>query len=107
MMSGGVTDSRNGEPCLHLVLSARPDAWEDCSRHSQAGDTAVLADDGVMLLCDPEAVTGQSQATVVCLGADLEARGLAGIAQQHGVGVIDDAALVQLVCAHTHCLSWK
>lgn len=94
--------------CLHLVLRASGEVLDDCLACSGKGDSIVLLDTAVTLLALPGAGRWSSTGgTLYFLEADLLAHGLGQLAGNPGLVRLDDMGLVQLVCRHDHCLSWK
>ena len=94
-------------PCLHLLAGAAPETLEACLAHAAAGDTVFFIDAGVLQLL--RAGSGGLDSPGVELlfaGTDLAAHGLAELARQAQVGVVDDAGFCTLLRAHAHCLTW-
>ncbi len=76
---------------------------ESCQRALQAGDTLLLIEDGVYwslpgLPCGLEL---PPQVQLCALEADLQARGIASLAQP-----VDDAGFVDLCLCHERIVSW-
>ncbi|HLF29964.1 MAG TPA: DsrH/TusB family sulfur metabolism protein [Xanthomonadales bacterium] len=101
-------DSETSESCLHLVMNANPLALDECRTCCGMADSIVLMNTAVTLLAGPSSLE-QSDMPVpmFCLAADVHAHGLAGVCAERGVPLLDDEGLVDLVCQHRHCLSWK
>ena len=107
--------SRRGEgenspeiTCLHLVLRASADVLAECLACVGENDSVALVDAAVGLPGRPDfAARLQGRVKVYCLEADLLARGLGVLAGTAGLETIDDQGLIQLICQHDHCLSWK
>lgn len=105
-MSGAAGSPAAPGSCLHLVVGAGVEALDDCLLHSQARDTLLFLDAGVLhLLRDASApVVGLAEAHFAA--ADLQAHGLLDLARRSGVSVIDDAGFCELLRRHPHCLTW-
>jgi len=94
--------------CLHLVLRSSGEVMDECLACIGKGDSIVLMDTAVSALARPGGNRWLSAGVrVYCLNADLLAHGLGNSSGNPGVEEIDDLGLVQLVCLHGHCLSWK
>lgn len=94
--------------CLHLVMSSGESALEDCMACSQAGDTILLMNTAVTWLIRPSALHQVGEAVeVCCLDADVRAHGLGAVVNAGSMNCVNDRGLVDLVCRHQHCLSWK
>ncbi|MGH8034005.1 MAG: DsrH/TusB family sulfur metabolism protein, partial [Lysobacterales bacterium] len=97
-----------GESCLHLVMHANRNAWDNCQACCGPGDTIVLMNTAVTLMAGPLAINpSEVPIPVFCLAADVRAHGLHEHLAGRNVTMIDDHGLVRLVCLHRHCLSWK
>lgn len=94
--------------CLHLILRSSGDVMDDCLPCIGRGDCIVLMDTAVNELARPGGNRWLAAGVpVYCLEADLLAHGLVQAAVNSGMERVDDLGLVQLVCRHVHCLSWK
>ena len=92
--------------CLHLVLSHRRRALENCLAVFRDGDTLLFLDAGVLHL--PALAAGAAEIQeAVFMTADLQARGLHDAAVTCGFNVTDDEGFAGLLSGHDHCLSWK
>ena len=104
-MDSGQTRSSS---CLHLVVGPGASALETCSAHYSAGDDVIFLDAGVMHLYERGAKTETIFAGAAYFSeADLEARGLAGLARKSGVRLANESDFLRLLRQHDHCLSWK
>ena len=97
----------NNKTCLHLVATAHMEAMERCSALFARGDAVVFLDSGVMHLADPERVFQSLFADCHFLEPDLEARGLARVAEETGAQTITDSEFVALLKHHQACITWK
>ncbi len=103
-MSGGVENSS----CLHLVARSSGDALERCLALCSEHDELLFIDDAVMFLVSGlENTLPGELAAPLFLRADLEARGLAGIAAETGARTATDAEFAALLRKHGRCLTWK
>ncbi|MSQ98411.1 MAG: hypothetical protein EXR85_03815 [Xanthomonadales bacterium] len=94
--------------CLHLILRSSGDVMDECLACIGKGDCIVLMDAAVSALARPGVNRWLSAGVrVYCLEADLLAHGLGKSPGVQGVERVDDLGLVELVCRHGHCLSWK
>ena len=93
--------------CLHLLLSADHDAIEDCLRAADQDDTVLILADGVMALLHTPLTRFPDGCGVLFSAPDLEARGLAAVAAERDIGVVEDVGITTLLADHRHCLSWK
>jgi sulfur relay protein TusB/DsrH len=94
--------------CLHLVMRSNADLLDQCLACVGENDSVVLMDAGVGLVGRPDfAAWLPGRGSVYCLQADLLARGLGELSISPGLETISDQGLIQLVCQHDHCLSWK
>lgn len=94
--------------CLHLVMSSSESALADCMACSQSGDTILLMNTAVTWLIRPAVLRRVRDAVVVCcLDADVYAHGLGALVNASSMNCVNDRGLVDLVCRHQHCLSWK
>lgn len=104
----GLDNNKTGnKTCLHLVATSHIEAMERCAAQFAGGDAVVFLDDGVMHLADPERVFQSLFADCHFLEPDLEARGLARVAEEVGVQTITDSEFVALLKHHQACLTWK
>lgn len=89
-----------------MLMSMDSGPAEECGACSTKADTLVLLADAVMCL---GATSGWERPSfagrVVVSEADLRARGLPAAAA-NGLELVDDEAVVALIEAHRHCLSW-
>ncbi len=94
--------------CLHLVLGTGVEALDACATCCEPQDFILFLDVGVMHLLEarmnPAAAVAKSTGFAT---ADLEARGLIGLARELGIRLVSDAEFALLVKDHDHCLSWK
>lgn len=88
---------------LHLILTARAEAWAQCSLVRQPGDMVLFLDEGVLRFDD----AGWSGSGLMYSRADLDARGLLQAAKSVSLPLFDDADFPGLLSRHAHCLSWK
>jgi sulfur relay protein TusB/DsrH len=94
--------------CLHLVLRSSGELLDECMAWTGANDSIVLLDTAVNLLARPDLATWfPADVPVYCHEADLLAQGLGKVANFPGIAPVDDLGLIELVCRHGHCLSWK
>lgn len=94
--------------CLHLVAKSSPEALELCLAHFIEGDTVLFIDDGVMVLAGkPKTRLEPFLANAVYLQEDLDARGLAGLADQSGARRANDSDFLELLQQHDLCATWK
>lgn len=94
--------------CLHLILRSSGNALDECLACIGEGDSVVLMDTAVSALARPGAGRWLSAGVrMYCLEADLLAHGLGKAPGIQGVERVDDRGLVELICRHGHCLSWK
>lgn len=96
-------------PRLHLLLSPAASAWRDCCGQLADGDCLLLADRGVELLADPrrlEELANHSRIRLHALRDDVEARGLATLAEHPADLQLDAGQWIRLIVAHRHILSW-
>jgi len=94
--------------CLHLVLRCSGDVLDECLACIGEGDSVVLMDTAVSALARPGGNNWlPAGVRMYCLEADLRAHGLGKSPGIQGVERVDDRGLVELVCRHGHCLSWK
>ena len=93
---------------LHLVVSAGTGAFAACRARCAAGDSVLFLDDGVrqLVLAEPGKLLPPGVA-VYYAGPDLDARGLASVADGASVRVVKDEDFPALLESHGHCLSWK
>ena len=100
--------SRPENTCLHLILRSSGDVLDECLACIGKDDCIVLMDMAVDAVARPG---GNSWLTagvrVYCLEADMLAHGLGKLPGIEGMERVDDLGLVELVCRHGHCLSWK
>ena len=101
------TRTGNAENALHLVLSTGEGAFEACRKLCTAGDSVLFLDDGVRQLLLGEPGKRLPPGVAVYYGRpDLEARGLAGAAENSRVRMLEDAGFPALLKNHRHCMSW-
>jgi len=94
--------------CLHLILRSGRDLMDECLACIGKGDAIVLMNTAVSALARPDGNIWLSAGVrVYCLEADLLAHGLGKSPGIPGIERVDDLGLVQLVCRHGYCLSWK
>ena len=94
--------------CLHLVTRSSGDALERCQAVCAEQDEVLLIDDAVMrLVHEGEGFHATSPAALCFLRADLDARGLAAIADELGARVVTDQGFVEMLRKHESCLTWK
>ena len=94
--------------CLHLVASASEAARRDCLAQIRTGDRLVFIDAGVMHLLSHGEAGSHSWPDLCAFNLpDLEARGLAGLAQEMGVTTVDDRGVAAGMKAMQHCVTWK
>ena len=99
---------QNAESCLHLVLRDSKRALETCLKAVAPGDEVVLMSSAVLFLAESEIPPLSDLSCDVFLHlADVEAHGLVTMADARAFMQINDRQLVDLVCRHRHCLSWK
>jgi sulfur relay protein TusB/DsrH len=95
---------------LHLVLSADAGAWQDCAELCRRDDEILLADAGVGLLAQPDAVAGlvdgSGQGRVSALQSDVFARGLEACSSALEIALVTDSGWVDKVRSHARVLSW-
>ena len=98
--------------CLHLVVTASKQTLADCIDHFSSQDSIVFLDAGVLNLLGPkmdehmdENILNNTQCHFSL--EDLQARGLLPKAQALGVQIRDDKAVVRMLIAHEHCLTWQ
>ena len=93
---------------LHLLLSADPRAWRDCSAACTAQDCVVLLGEAVLLMPGVDRESGAGfDCRLAVSGPDAEARGLTADMAADGVDFVDDPGLVTLVATYDRCLSWR
>lgn len=103
-----MNSSGSDRRCLHLVARSSTEALELCLAHFVEGDTLLLIDDGVMLLAgEPGARFESLLMNAVYLREDLDARGLAGLAEQSGARKANDSDFLELLQRHDLCVTWK
>jgi len=92
--------------CLHLVARSSQDVIKRCEGFAGVQDEVLFLDDGVMCLCsdsgNPEVNAGSA-----FLSADLQARGLLGVARKLNVRIVSDQDFVAMLRQHDVCLTWK
>ena len=94
--------------CLHLILRSSANVLDECLACIGEGDSIVLMDTAVSALARPGGNRWlPAGVRMYCLEADLLAHGLGKSPGMEGVERVDDLRLVELVCRHGHCLSWK
>jgi sulfur relay protein TusB/DsrH len=94
--------------CLHLVLRSSGDVLDECLACIGPDDCIVLMDTAVSAMASPGGNRWLSAGVrVYCLEADLLAHGLGKSLVMEGMERVDDRELVELICRHGHCLSWK
>lgn len=93
---------------LHLLQHESRDALADLRAFCAAGDAVVLLCAGVLAMAR-EGFFDQLPPGVRVLAhaGDVAAQGLASLAGEQKVELIDDGALVRLVAAYPHCLTWR
>ena len=95
---------------LHLLMSSDPRAVRDCMSFAGEGESVLLVDRAVDLLCalGVGAVSEKrSEGLLFALRADVVAAGLEQRASKLEVGLLSDEDWVDLVCASERVLSWK
>jgi len=107
------TDQQPAEACLHQLLSNNQESLSDCLSHCGPEDLVVLLAEGVEQIV---LVTGSleqalrkasGEGRALALRADVQARALETVAAQMQMELIDEAAWVELIRSHQHCLSWR
>jgi len=94
--------------CLHLILRSNGEVMDECLACIGKGDSIVLMNAAVSALAMPGGNRWLSAGVrVYCVEADLLAHGLGKSPGIQGMERVDDLGLVELVCLHGHCLSWK
>ena len=103
-----MSSSAPARVCLHLVVTSSSDALEACLAHFRQGDTVLFIDEGVVWLATKPGARFDSLLTNAFFsGEDLDARGLAEIANQAGVNTVKDSDFPALLLRYTLCLTWK
>ena len=98
----------DNKACLHLLFSTEQNVLDSCKCACGAKDSIVLMDTAVTWLIQSEQVNFTAkEITFFCLKADVQAHGLSDLPDTTVVRPIDESELVELVCLHRHCLSWK
>jgi len=96
------------DDCLHLLLRSSAAALESCLAVAGPGDSIVLLGTAVFLLIEPGVWPESGQIPRVFLhSADIKAHGLDRFEQIAEFPTVSEQELVDLVCRHRHCLSWK
>lgn len=107
-MGDDVTDPAAVEGLLHLIVGSGREARVQCLAHAAPGDAVVYLDAGVLHLIDTEAASLCGAGISPHFStADLDAHGLAGLAREAGVQVVDDPGICELLAAKSHCLTWR
>ena len=103
-----MTDSLAVDGFLHLIVGSGREARMQCLAHAAPGDAVVYLDAGVLHLIDNGAASlGGAGISPRFSAADLDAHGLAGVAREAGVKVVDDPGICELLAAKSHCLTWR
>ena len=103
-----MSTAENRTPVLHLVQSVGTGGFAACRARCAAGDSVLFLDDGVrqLLLGEPGRLLPPGVA-VYYSQPDLQARGLASVADEARVRMLADGDFSALLESHAHCLSWK
>jgi len=101
-------ENRQGGASLHLLLRCSLPAWHACQAAMAPGDSMVLMGTSVLWLLEPDPFLPTEKGVKIHVhSADLAAHGLLHLPVAAGMIAVDDKGLVELVCRHRQCLSWK
>jgi len=101
-----ISISTESEGCLHCLMSDDAGSVQACLAYCAAGDSLVLLNTAANVLLDQNwRLSLDTGVAVYVLAEDAAARGIRQ--DSFDCKFINDAAWVELVKRHLHCLSWK
>lgn len=98
---------------LHLIMNGSRSCLEDCLQFAGNDDSIILLASAVDLMLDEDACQAIAQARegrglrIAFRAADVQCRGLSGIALSDKLELLEDEAWVRAVCDHSEILSWS